>query len=105
MISTQEPTISTALLGLCSVTIVQQFSSPEWLRALKNNIAAVAIGEDFSRETSARKEWRNVAERSLFDRIVCLQVGEALLFSPSAVIGTPTGSDIDEIVQNWVLDI
>ncbi|KAF9249632.1 hypothetical protein DTO006G1_6702 [Penicillium roqueforti] len=44
VISTQEPTISTALLGLCSVTIVHRFSSPEWLHTLKKHIAGVSIG-------------------------------------------------------------
>ena len=39
IISTQEPTISTTLLNLCSVTIVHRFTSPEWLRILKNHIA------------------------------------------------------------------
>ncbi|KAJ5394234.1 uncharacterized protein N7487_011875 [Penicillium crustosum] len=99
VISTQEPTISTALLGLCSITVVHRFSSPEWLRVLKHHIAAVAIGEDVSRESSTHKECRSVSQKSLFDRIVRLRVGEALLFSPSAVIGTPAGSDMDGIVQ------
>lgn len=66
---------------------------------MKHHIAGVAIGEDVSRESSTRRECRSVSERSLFDRIVRLRVGEALLFSSSAVIGTPAGSDIDEIVQ------
>src|SRR3954451_10260795 len=79
VISTQEPTISTALLGLCSITIVHRFSSPQWLRVLKHHIAGVAIGEDVLRESSARREYRTVSERSLFDKIVRLRVGEALL--------------------------
>ena len=35
LISTQEPTISSDLLSLCSVTIVHRFSSPAWVRALQ----------------------------------------------------------------------
>ena len=99
VISTQEPRISTALLGLCSVTIVHRFSSPEWLLTLKKHIAGVSIGEGIFRESSGHKEGQGMYEESLFEKIVRLQVGEALLFSPSAVIGNPTGSEIDSIVK------
>ncbi|CAG8106252.1 unnamed protein product, partial [Penicillium salamii] len=104
VISTQEPTISTALLGLCSVTIVHRFSSPGWLRVLKHHIAGVAIGGDTSREsmtsTDTSTECQLLSDQSLFDRIVRLRVGEALLFSPSAVIGTiASESCMKEIVQ------
>jgi hypothetical protein len=99
VISTQEPTISTALLGLCSVIIVHRFSSPEWLRALKRNIAGVSLGEEISKESSKRKETKDLCEMSLIEKIVRLRVGEALLFSPSAVIGHNTGSDMKLIVQ------
>ncbi|KAJ5778663.1 hypothetical protein N7520_001909 [Penicillium odoratum] len=99
VISTQEPTISTALLGLCSVTVVHRFSSPEWLRTLKSHIAGVSLGEEVSRESSAGGERRMMWEKSLFERIVRLRVGEAFLFSPSAVIGNPAGRGIDGIVQ------
>jgi len=37
-ISTQEPTISPALLDLCSITIVHRFSSPEWLKCLRQHL-------------------------------------------------------------------
>ncbi|KAJ5379601.1 hypothetical protein N7509_012720 [Penicillium cosmopolitanum] len=98
VISTQEPTISTALLSLCSLTIVHRFSSPEWLRALKSNIAAVALGEDPLRGNHENRENNDVDKSSLFDRIVRLRVGEALLFCPSAAIKPPSGSDeIEEI--------
>lgn len=93
VISTQEPTISTALLSLCSLTIVHRFSSPAWLRALKSNIAAVALGEDILRGTHEITGNNGVDKSSLFDRIVDLRVGEALLFCPNAVIKTPSGSD------------
>lgn len=51
VISTQEPTISTALLDLYSITIVHRFSSPRWLHVLKYYIADVAISGDTSRES------------------------------------------------------
>ncbi|KAJ5292194.1 hypothetical protein N7478_001445 [Penicillium angulare] len=90
VISTQEPTISTALLGLCSVTIVHRFSSPDWLHSLKKHIAGVSMGEGICRESSAH-------EMSLFEKIVRLRVGEALLFSPGAVISIPTRSGMEDL--------
>ena len=38
----EEPTISPSLLDLSSVTIVHRFTSPEWLRSLKEYLAAAA---------------------------------------------------------------
>src|SRR5450432_131959 len=43
VISTQEPTISPALLDLSSVTIVHRFTSPYWLRSLRQHLAAAAF--------------------------------------------------------------
>lgn len=96
VISTQEPTISTALLNLCSVTIVHRFTSPEWLRVLRHHIAGAADDPFSSKTTTAdcpktqgegeggESESESV---SLFNRIVRLRVGEALLFSPGAIVG------------------
>ncbi|OJJ03035.1 hypothetical protein ASPVEDRAFT_29570 [Aspergillus versicolor CBS 583.65] len=95
LISTQEPTISSDLLGLCTVTIVHRFTSPAWLRALKGHVAAAAM-EVKSRELPNNSEDEaegSAASRtsSLFRQIVHLRVGEALLFSPSAVVGASEG--------------
>ena len=38
IISTQEPTVSTALIALCSVTVIHRFTSPTWYVALKKHI-------------------------------------------------------------------
>ncbi|KAI3286486.1 hypothetical protein DTO002I6_8157 [Penicillium roqueforti] len=93
LISTQEPTISSDLLSLCSVTIVHRFSSPAWIRALQGHVAGAALGLQLNQEKSASDDDHpgNVEisrKFSLFHRIVHLQVGEALLFSPGAVSGT-----------------
>ncbi|KAE8152218.1 hypothetical protein BDV25DRAFT_138033 [Aspergillus avenaceus] len=88
IISTQEPTVSTNLLSLCNVTIVHRFTSPAWLQILQKHIAAAAkhpftsnaIHEGGSEASDSGDN------RSLFDRIVQLRVGEALLFAPSAVV-------------------
>ncbi|KAF7593728.1 hypothetical protein BBP40_010903 [Aspergillus hancockii] len=92
IISTQEPTISTALLNLCSITIVHRFTSPEWLRALQKHLAAAAA-DPFSPNASARNTKTKSEETdtdqgcgSMFDDIVRLRVGEALLFAPSAIV-------------------
>ncbi|KAJ5288326.1 hypothetical protein N7508_007392 [Penicillium antarcticum] len=91
LISTQEPTISSDLLSLCSVTIVHRFSSPAWLHALQGHVAAAALGTQPNRETTAATEEDLAAPEisgkfSLFYRIVNLRVGEALLFSPAAAL-------------------
>lgn len=98
-ICTQEPTISPALLDLCSVTIVHRFTSPEWMHSLQAHLAAVV--PDIPRQNSEMSGQRGAATQSrtslekekklttngIFKEIVELQVGEALLFSPSAVVG------------------
>ncbi|KAL2827694.1 hypothetical protein BJY01DRAFT_255594 [Aspergillus pseudoustus] len=38
----QEPTVSTRLLDLCSVTIVRGFTSPGWMKVLQGHLAAAA---------------------------------------------------------------
>jgi hypothetical protein len=87
IISTQEPTISTALLDLCTVTIAHRFTSPEWLQTLRGHLAAVANNipkEDDDTETSSCGKHGDAA--SIFGEIVKLRVGEALLFAPSAIL-------------------
>jgi hypothetical protein len=90
IISTQEPTVSTSLLNLCSVTIVHRFTSPEWLRVLHKHLAGAAENP-FSAQ--AQSDMADPQSESLFDRIVALQVGEALLFAPSAVVGADICDD------------
>ena len=83
IVSTQEPTISPKLLDLCSITIVHRFTSPEWLCTLKQHLAAAS---DLGDETNGEP-----LGKSIFPKIVGLNVGEALLFSPSATVGVETG--------------
>ncbi|PLN83963.1 hypothetical protein BDW42DRAFT_191949 [Aspergillus taichungensis] len=93
IISTQEPTISKSLLDLCSTTIVHRFTSPEWLQALKSHLAAASTKHlaGASSETTPSPIGENTQQEDvalIFDKIVSLRVGEALLFSPSAVISS-----------------
>ncbi|KAH0559631.1 hypothetical protein GP486_003854 [Trichoglossum hirsutum] len=76
VIATQEPTISPKILDLCSMAIVHRFTSPQWLQAISSHLAGAAVTDD-DLETRRLKR--------IFQRIVGLNVGEALLFSPSAI--------------------
>ncbi len=76
LIATQEPTLAPALIDLCNVTIVHRFLSPAWFETLKKHLAGArpAGGNDSS----------SVAD--IFHTIVGLQTGDALLFSPTALL-------------------
>ena len=77
IIATQEPTISPKLLDLSSVTIVHRFTSPEWFRELQAHLAAITVADGDSQ--------MNV--RDIMSTIVNLDAGQALLFSPTAMLG------------------
>ncbi|KAK4177555.1 hypothetical protein QBC36DRAFT_184757 [Triangularia setosa] len=112
IISTQEPTISPKLLDLCSVTIVHRFTSPDWLTALGKHLAGVQSGGRLVAEVTATTTTTTTTTQEdedgedakqegialslggkgdvklqLFLKIVRLKVGEALVFSPSAIVG------------------
>lgn len=73
IIATQEPTISTSLLDLCNVSIVHRFNSPAWSTVLRNHLAGARLGSELKRD-------------ELFQIIVGLRTGEALIFCPSALL-------------------
>jgi hypothetical protein len=81
LIATQEPTISPRLMDLCSMTVIHRFSSPEWLSVLRKH---VPIPED-------EKTKEEDGEGTLFNKILTLKTGEALVFAPSAVMATSCG--------------
>lgn len=91
-ISTQEPTVSTKLLDLCSMTVVHRFTSPDWLRTLRSHLAGVssmsviASDEETEAVSSITFEGKDPV-LEVFAMIVSLHTGEALVFAPSAVIG------------------
>jgi len=121
IVATQEPSIGTELLNLCSVTVVHRFTSPEWLRTLSKHLAgvymvsrlegneAVAESSSFADDASAcwvdgdrEKRVNNGVktmrlagrrpELALLEQIVSLRIGEALLFAPSAVLSVAQGA-------------
>lgn len=69
-IATQEPTISRSLMDLCTLTLVHSFSSPRWMQALKNHLPGLSH--------------HKVDE--VFETIVKLGTGEALLFCVNALL-------------------
>ncbi len=91
IISTQEPTISPALLDLSSVTIVHRFTSPQWLRSLEAHLAPAASGlisgavETNGKDKSVGSDALGVAQKIFLD-IVNLRTGEALLFAPNGAM-------------------
>lgn len=81
IIATQEPTISPQLLDLCSITLVHRFTSPAWLQTLRRHLAA-ASADTATGDASG-----------LFSQIAGLDVGEALLFAPSAMLHAEMTTD------------
>ena len=70
VISTQEPTIAADRIALCSITIMHRFMSPAWYSALRKHINAV---QD---------------DGEIMQLVEALNTGEALVYSPNAVLGT-----------------
>ena len=75
VIATQEPTISEKLLDLCSVSIVHHFNSPAWFVAIKDHLGGA------SAMVASKAE-----QEAIFHRIIDLNVGESLVFSPSSFL-------------------
>lgn len=101
IISTQEPTISPALLDLCSVTIVHRFSSPEWMRSLRNHLAGAASHfvetDPEDSDADGNDKGKKGTTKDLFSQVIKLKVGQALLFSPSAIVGWKLEGDGREV--------
>jgi DNA helicase HerA-like ATPase len=69
VIATQEPTVSTDLIALCSVTVIHRFTSPAWYAALKKHINAMDDDD------------------KIMHAIEGLETGEAFVYAPNAVLG------------------
>ncbi|KAF1943971.1 hypothetical protein EJ02DRAFT_113862 [Clathrospora elynae] len=70
LISTQEPTLLTDLIALCSITFIHRFSSPEWFAAIKRHIPM-----------------RADEQHEVMKAIESLKTGTALVYSPNAALG------------------
>ncbi|KAN0074166.1 hypothetical protein V8E54_008103 [Elaphomyces granulatus] len=85
VIATQEPTLSPSLLDLSNVTIVHRFTSPAWYKILEGHLAAALIGK--RKESRKKQEDDSGYQRvDLFEQIVHLGTGEALVFCPTALL-------------------
>ncbi|KIV80639.1 hypothetical protein PV11_08127 [Exophiala sideris] len=78
IIATQEPTLAPTLLDLCNVSIVHRFNSPAWFRVLKEHLAGASFSSGHYGE-------------ELFQTIVGLQTGQALMFCPTASFDVDNG--------------
>jgi hypothetical protein len=87
VIATQEPTISPKLLDLCSMTFVHRFTSPDWLSTLRGHLAGASDLVTRGLGDGDKK----LGAASLFEKIIELDVGESLLFAPSAVLEEEEG--------------
>jgi len=100
VIATQEPSINTQLLDLCSVTIVHRCTSPAWFTVLKQHIAALYLNS----LTSVSQDDTNdkiFDDKTLFQEIVRLKLGQSLLFSPTAAVGVDN-EEIKRMEGNYV---
>ncbi|KAI1498116.1 hypothetical protein F5X99DRAFT_432244 [Biscogniauxia marginata] len=104
VVSTQEPSVSPKLLDLCSVTVVHRFTSPAWMGMLRAHLAG-GVPHHHHHHHQQQQRRREIAggggddddgyveegddsvSGDLFNEIVGLRVGEALLFAPSALVG------------------
>ena len=71
LIATQEPTLDTRLLGLCTVKIIHRFDSKAWYRVLQEHVAGTGPGGEGD---------------EVFKQIVRLPTGHALLFASTAML-------------------
>jgi hypothetical protein len=81
VIATQEPTLDTSLLDLCSITMVHRCSSPAWFQVLKKHVAGLYLSSLDGGDTD-----RKTVDRDLMRQIVGLKLGESLLFCPTAAM-------------------
>ncbi|ETI28331.1 hypothetical protein G647_00780 [Cladophialophora carrionii CBS 160.54] len=73
IIATQEPTLAPSLLDLCNVSIVHRFNSPAWFEVLRRHLAGAHLCHDHR-------------DPALFEMIIGLKTGQALVFCPSAML-------------------
>lgn len=91
IIATQEPTISPALMDLCSLALVHRFSSPRWMSELKGHLPGIE-------SEKVREEGGEDKKDTLFDSILELKTGEAFLFCQNALLMVPEkGKDVEKM--------
>jgi hypothetical protein len=106
VIATQEPTINTALLDLCNITMVHRCTSPAWFAVLKKHLAALflaSLTSDSNNKTEDDEtDFEAHDDKTLFHKIVKLTLGESLLFCPNAAIGIDEKGKVEKLFGNYV---
>ena len=74
---------------------MHRFTSPEWFRTLHEHLAGINTLEE-----PAGAPKRNV--QSIFAEIVDLEPGEALIFSPSAMLELVQGEISGKLGMGWL---
>ncbi|KAF1352975.1 hypothetical protein EJ07DRAFT_168674 [Lizonia empirigonia] len=105
VIATQEPSINTQLLDLCSITMVHRCTSPAWFKVLKQHVAALYLNLP-TPSVEASDIDGGMAElpqddKALFQEIVRLKLGESLLFCPTAAVAV-AGEGIGRMEGGYV---
>ncbi|KAF2175369.1 hypothetical protein K469DRAFT_724153 [Zopfia rhizophila CBS 207.26] len=96
VIATQEPTINTQLLDMCSITMVRRCTSLAWFAVLKKPIAAIylnSMSNSHPEEEEVGERGKGTAkdDKALFQWIVRLRLGESL-FCPTAAVRVAGGA-------------
>jgi hypothetical protein len=101
VIATQEPGLDTSFLDLCSITMVHRCTSPAWFDVLKKHLAGLYLQGAVSEEDQALKDTGKSRDRTLFQQIVGLELGESLLFCPTAAINV-NGNSIGRMLDDFI---
>jgi hypothetical protein len=81
------------LLDLCSISIVHRFNSPAWFTTLCGHLGAASTLAGEEKEDDVK-----TSKAKLFERIIALQTGESLVFSPTSFVrGGAQSGDIDAV--------
>lgn len=100
VIATQEPTLDTSLLDLCSITMVHRCTSPAWFEVLKKHVAGLYLSAGNRSNGEGGGDSKSL-DKALFARIVALKLGESLLFCPTAAMEID-GEEIKRMLDDFV---
>jgi hypothetical protein len=105
VVATQEPSINTQLLDLCSITMVHRCTSPAWFKVLKQHVAALYLNLPTPSVEASDMDGGMADlpqdDKALFQEIVRLKLGESLLFCPTAAVKV-TGEGIGRMEGGYV---
>lgn len=93
IVATQEPTLSTSFLDLCSMTIVHRFTSPDWFRVLRSHLGGASAEAGVSETTACE----------LFRTIGNLEAGESMFFCPTGLVVREDGEIGSQSFEHKIL--